>query len=227
LSDKRSPWEAKRPLYFCGVVMRTACYIDGFNLYHAINDLGDPLLKWTDLRSLAESYLKPDDEMVRVVFFTALNTWDAQKRQRHVNFINAIEAFGVEVVKSRFDSPQKYCHRHARHCPIREEKQTDVALSIEILSDCYELGIERVLLMTADSDHVPMVKRVREKFPTTIVLMVAPPKRLKVARELGKHCSGITELTAGRIREHRLPNEIRDGRGRLIASCPAVYGPVR
>ncbi len=48
--------------------MRVACYIDGFNLYHAIAALADPLLKWTDLRALAHSYLRDDDVLVRVVF---------------------------------------------------------------------------------------------------------------------------------------------------------------
>ena len=75
--------------------MRVACYVDGFNLYHAIDALGDPLLKWTDLRSLAASYLGEDDTLVRVAFFTALNTWDQAKRGRHVNFISALEATGV------------------------------------------------------------------------------------------------------------------------------------
>ena len=204
--------------------MRVACYIDGFNLYHAIDALGDHLLKWIDLRSLAQSYLGADDELIRTVFFTAVNTWDQAKRQRHVNYIKALEATGVDVVRSRFDRVQKHCFQQGRFCPIREEKQTDVAIAIEILSDCYERGIQRVLLITADSDQVPLVRQVRQRFPETIVFMVAPPKRLSVARELGNACSGVTELTAGRLRQHPLPGEIRDGRGRLIGSRPALYG---
>lgn len=204
--------------------MRVACYIDGFNLYHAIDALGDHLLKWIDLRSLAQSYLGADDELIRTVFFTAVNTWDQAKRQRHVNYIKALEATGVDVVRSRFDRVQKHCFQQGRFYPIREEKQTDVAIAIEILSDCYERGIQRVLLITADSDQVPLVRQVRQRFPETIVFMVAPPKRLSVARELGNACSGVTELTAGRLRQHPLPGEIRDGRGRLIASRPALYG---
>lgn len=203
--------------------MRVACYIDGFNLYHAIDAIGDHLLKWTDLRALAASYLGPDDTLIRTVFFTAFNTWDQAKRQRHVNYVNALEATGVEVIRSRFDKVQKHCHQQGRFCAIREEKQTDVAIAIEVLSDCYERGVQRILLITADSDQVPMVTRVRDKFPDTNVFMIAPPKRLAVARELGNACNGVTELSAGRIRRHQMPDEIRDGRGKLIASRPAVY----
>lgn len=203
--------------------MRVACYIDGFNLYHAIDALNDQNLKWTDLRGLASSYLAEDDTLVRVAFFTAFNTWDQAKRQRHVNYVNALEATGVEVIRSRFDKVQKHCQVHGRYCPIREEKQTDVAIAVEVLSDCYERGIQRILLMTADSDQVPLVRRVRSAFPETSVLMIAPPKRLSVARELGNVCSGIAELTAGRIRRHQMPDEIRDGRNRLIAAKPSIY----
>ncbi|MGE3307862.1 MAG: NYN domain-containing protein, partial [Rhizobiaceae bacterium] len=187
--------------------------------------LRDHLLKWTDLKALAASYLGKDDELIRVVFFTAVNSWDQAKRQRHVNYIKALEATGVEVIRSRFDRVQKHCFQQDRFCPIREEKQTDVAIAVEVLSDCYERGIERILLITADSDQVPLVRKVRDRFPKTNVLMIAPPKRLAVARELGGVSSGVAELSAGRIRQHPLPAEIRDGRGRLIASRPAMYAP--
>lgn len=204
--------------------MRTACYIDGFNLYHAIDALNDPSLKWTDLRSLAGSYVRDGDSLERVAFFTALNTWDAGKRGRHVNYINALEATGVDVIKSNFDRVNKWCYTHERWCKLREEKQTDVSIAIEMLSDCYSNAIERVLLITSDSDQVPAVKAIRARFESVVVLLVAPPKRLTVARELGKTCSGITELTAGKIRQHPMPIDVRDKRGRLVASRPAAYG---
>jgi uncharacterized LabA/DUF88 family protein len=203
--------------------MRVGCYIDGFNLYHAVDALRDNTLKWTNLRTLAESYLREGELLERVVFFTALNTWDMAKRGRHVNFVKAQQSQGVEVVLSRFDKVQKHCFRHDRFCPLREEKQTDVALAIEALSDCYKLGLDRILLITADSDQVPMVKAIRSQFPNKTVYMIAPPKRLSAARELSQACNGFTELTAGRMRMHSLPETIREG-GKLVAARPALYG---
>lgn len=204
--------------------MRTACYIDGFNLYHAVDALGDPALKWANLALLARSYMREGDDLVRTVFFTALNTWDAAKRGRHVNYVKALEAHGVEPMLSRFDKVKKHCHRQMRYCDLREEKQTDVSLAVTMLTDCYERGIERIVLVTADSDQVPAVKAIKARFPNTIVFMVAPPGRLKNARELGEACDGRTEITRQRLRDCQLPNDIRDGRGRLVASRPALYG---
>ena len=203
--------------------MRVACYIDGFNLYHAIDALDDDSLKWSDLYSLANSYLRDGDELDKVRFFTALNTWDAAKRARHVNYVNALEHTGVKVERSKFDKPDKYCHRHNRYCPIREEKQTDVAIGTQVLADCIEHGIRKILLVTADSDQIPTVKHVKRLFSDAKVIMIAPPKRLKVARELGASCDGIFELTAGRLRQHQMPVELRH-KGRLVAARPALYG---
>lgn len=204
--------------------MKVACYIDGFNLYHAIDALRDNSLKWVDLWSLAQSYTRQNETLEKVSFFTALNTWDPAKRSRHVSYINALEAHGVKVIRSNFDRVPKWCHANNQWCKIREEKQTDVAIAVEMLSDCFANGIERVVLITADSDQIPAVRTLRTHFPTLPVFLVAPPKRLNVARELGSVCSGISELTAGRIRQHLLPMEVRDDRGKLVASRPALYG---
>jgi uncharacterized LabA/DUF88 family protein len=204
--------------------LKTACYVDGFNLYHAIASLGDNRLKWLNVRSLAKSYLRDGDTLQRTVFFTALNTWDATKRERHISYVNALEAHGVEVIKSRFDKVQKHCHSQDRYCKIREEKQTDVAIATELLSDCYDNVAERLILVTADSDYIPVVRKIRVRFPEKIVFLVAPPGRLPVARELGKICSGFTELSAGRIRQHQMPHEVRNESGYLLAARPALYG---
>lgn len=204
--------------------MKTACYVDGFNLYHAIASLDDNRLKWLNIHSLASSYLREDDTLERVVFFTALNTWDAAKRARHLQYVNALEALGVEVIKSRFDKVQKHCHSQDRYCKIREEKQTDVAIATELLSDCYDSAVERLILITADSDYIPVVRKIRNRFPSKTVFLVSPPGRLSVARELGKICSGFTELSAGRIRQHQMPHEVRNELGQLLAVRPAMYG---
>lgn len=205
--------------------MRVGAYVDGFNLYHAVEALKEPLLKWADIRSLASSYLREGETLERVCFYTAYNTWDAAKRKRHLNYVKALEATGVEVVMSNFSRVQKACVKSGLSCHFYEEKRTDVAIATDMLTDCYELGLGRLLLFTADSDQIPSVERIRDRFPETSIYMIAPPKRLTRARELSAACHGRTELTAGRIRDHLLPHEIRDARGRLVASCPAGYGP--
>lgn len=204
--------------------MRVCGYIDGFNAYHAIHGLGKPALKWLDYHSLIASMLGPDDTLERVVFYTAMTPWAADKRARHKNYIEALKATGVEVVESVFTKPRKFCRPQQRYCKNYEEKQTDVAIATDVLSDCYEGRAERIILVTADSDQIPMVKRVRATFPRNVIYLAAPPNRLGQARELGSHCSGVTELKESTLTRFLLPPEIFKPNGKLLASFPHEWG---
>lgn len=207
-----------------GAARRVGFYVDGFNLYHAIDALNEPPLKWLDLASLAQSYAQEPDQLVRVVFFTAFVNWDVGKRKRHVEYVKALEARGVEVILSNFDTITKKCRTEDRYCRFKEEKQTDVGLAVSILSDCYDGLVDRVMMVSADSDQIPLAKQVRTRFPNIEFNMIAPPNRLSHARELGKHVTSRLELTAGRLRQHPLPQNVEAG-GLVVARRPASYGP--
>ena len=47
---------------------KVACYIDGFNLYHAIKSLPPPSqhLKWVDLWGLASAFIRHSLELLRI-----------------------------------------------------------------------------------------------------------------------------------------------------------------
>jgi hypothetical protein len=49
---------------------RATFYIDGFNLYHAIDGLRDNRLKWLDLWSLCHSFLTEDDQLILTAFMS-------------------------------------------------------------------------------------------------------------------------------------------------------------
>src|SRR5687767_8500813 len=111
---------------------RVRAYIDGFNLYHAIDKIGIPRLKWLNHFQLAKSFLKAGETLESVHFFTAVWRYDQEKQQRHVNFLKACRAVGVDVHEGNFKKGDKYCHDYNRYCRFREEKQTDVAISVKI-----------------------------------------------------------------------------------------------
>ena len=51
---------------------RVISFIDGFNLYHAINNLRRPELKWVNLKTLSQVFLKPQSEqLIQVLYFSA------------------------------------------------------------------------------------------------------------------------------------------------------------
>lgn len=204
---------------------KVSFYIDGFNLYHAIRGLNRPELKWLNLQALANSFLEKQDTLVGVTYFTAPMIWDPEKYHRHVEYIAALEATGVEVVKSKFLKSSKYCKAFSRYCDFHEEKQTDVAFAVRVLRDAHLGVMDRAILVTADSDQIPLVSEMTEAFPTMQVHIAAPPGRMREARELCSVATRRSEISAGRLATCLLPRNVSDENGRVVARCPNSYLP--
>lgn len=198
-------------------------YVDGFNLYHAIAAQGDHKLKWVNLWELGRSFLRPDEYLNRVLFFTAVLTWEMEKQKRHKNYIAAQKAMGVEVVESNFRKVARHCRVMDRNCSRHEEKQTDVAIAVSVLADAVRGECERVILVTADSDQVPLVRELRRMFPEICVTLAAPPDRGGEARELGSVVTDRKPISVERLRGCRLPRDVVDKDGRKVATMPALY----
>lgn len=207
---------------------RVSFFIDGFNLYHGMDEIGDNRIKWVDLRSLCASFLRENDQLADVYYFTALNTWDAQKRHRHLEYVTALEAMGVVVIKGAWDNKPKFCWEQKRSCRNRSEKRTDVGIAVTLIADGFEDRFDKAFLVSADSDHIPLADRFRRSLPLKRLFLLAPPNRLHQARDLSAAVGGKPfQITPGRLRQHQLPDEIRTSQGRLLASRPAAYGQHR
>lgn len=202
---------------------KTACYVDGFNLYHAIDALGIPRLKWVDLRLLAQSLAGESNEVSYVVYFTSEMTWEPEKLKRHRLYIKALRTVGVEPVIAKFLTTEKHCQRYDRFCKFKEEKQTDVSFAVRIITDCLTNGVERVILVTADSDQVPTVAAIRELASQVEIIVACPPGRRSIARELTKVAHDSMEILPGRIDRCLFPRNVRNERGVVVAQCPARY----
>jgi uncharacterized LabA/DUF88 family protein len=202
---------------------QVAFYADGFNLYHAIDDLGDHRLKWLDLKSLCQSFLQPGDQLTAVHFFTALSRWDIGKRERHLDYIRALQHTGVEVRLGTFDRPSKFCWEKNGYCRNYHEKKTDVAIAVTMIADGFENKYDKAFLISADSDQVPLAERMMSSLPQKRLFLITPPGRMPEARELTQTIGRPFNLTAGRIRQHLLPSEFRAENGKLIVARPARY----
>jgi len=119
---------------------RAAFYVDGFNLYHSISNLGQPRLKWLWLWSLATMLIPSrDEEVSSVVYFSALAARrGAASVGRHRTYISALKAEGVEVVLGRFKDQPRRCFRCGNQWMHPEEKETDVNIAVRLVADAYE-----------------------------------------------------------------------------------------
>jgi uncharacterized LabA/DUF88 family protein len=157
-------------------VFRTAFLLDGFNLYHSLLEaqsaLGGRGTRWLDMRSLCRSMLSQvsvDARLSEVVYFSALarhrEATDPYAVARHRAYIECLRTTGVRIELGRF----KQKHGACRHCgtPIvrHEEKETDVAIGIELLDQFWTQRAEAVVLVTGDSDLSPALRLARRRHP--------------------------------------------------------------
>jgi len=196
-------------------------YVDGFNVYHAIEKLGDNRLKWLNYHQLSNSLLRGGETLDAVNFFTAVWKFETRKQKRHQNYIAAQEAYGVRVHKGEFAKPKRWCERHERYCAFREEKQTDVGIAVQMLLDASDGKQQRMILITADSDQIPTAKALAA-MPHISLTLAFPPGRENEARELGDLIPDRFELKPQRLLPHQLPRSVVVG-GRTVATMPSVY----
>ena len=212
-----------------GIVRRVICYVDGFNLYHAICDKCETrpdlaYLKWLDLAGLARSLLKPYDQLEAVRYFSAYAEWLPKKWARHKEYVTALRATAVDVNIARFKDKLMRCpqgHTWTAH----EEKETDVHFALSVLEDAFDDKFDAAVLVTADSDYVPVIKKVRARWPKKKIVVAAPPGRLGRARDLADQANGRFEITLGKLRANLLPATVLAPDGTVIVTRPTSYQP--
>jgi uncharacterized LabA/DUF88 family protein len=204
---------------------RVACYIDGFNLYHAIDDLNKPHLKWVDLWAVAASLCREKETLVKVAYFSAYATWLPDKYTRHREYVAALKHYGVECHMARFSVQSAHCKKCSATWKQHEEKETDVHFSLTLLEDAFDDIFDRAIIVSADSDHVPAVRRVRARFSGKQLFAATPPGRHGMAREMLNACNSGTNITPGRIARCLLPDVIAGNAGTHVVTRPTEYDP--
>jgi uncharacterized LabA/DUF88 family protein len=192
---------------------RVYCYADGFNLYHSIVDLAnksDPpynRLKWLDLRKLFSLFIGRDPNAV--FYFSALcKHHDANKQLRQKRFIKALEARGVEITLGKFKRKFPKCKLCYRQYTAYEEKQSDINIAIAMLQHAFENRFDEALLLTADTDLVAVVKKIKTLFPSKQIVLLVPPDRRKFAAELIGAAHRNYDIKRGHLLKSLLDNPV-------------------
>jgi NYN domain len=207
------------------MVTRVCCYFDGFNLYHAIDELGRPHLKWVDLSALARTMLRPGESLACVRYFSAYATWLPGPYARHRQYVAALEATGTTPVMAHFKDKYRSCRRCGHSWKAHEEKETDVRLALAVLEDGYDDLYDRAVIVSADSDLVPAIEKARRRFVDKKYYVAAPPGQFSSARGLMRTCHGHFEISPARIGQCLLPERIVDDGGAVVATRPREYAP--
>lgn len=214
---------------------RVAVYIDGFNLYHAIDNLGKPHLKWVNIRKLSKLLIKPKSQTLTVVrYFSAFGnhfsgTTKVYRLTRHREYVKALTAKGVDVQLGNFakrdmhygDKGGRYKAKWCRH----EEKQTDVGIAVHLIHDAHCDVFDRALIVSLDTDMLPAFRIMQTAFPHKPVVCVAPPNRPH-HREIQNLGIGLENIKASQVEKALFgPRVVKDGA--CVARRPKAYDPPR
>ena len=96
-------------------VGRVAVYVDGFNLYHSLDDLRENHLKWLNLWALSQTLVRHDEAVVSVKYFSAYAKWMPASYRRHQRYVAALQSCGVEFIEGRFKEKPMQC----KSCGVR------------------------------------------------------------------------------------------------------------
>jgi uncharacterized LabA/DUF88 family protein len=150
-------------------------FIDGFNLYHAINvNPKYHKYKWLDLTKLANLYITKNEKIVNILYFTALALWNQSKVKKHKLFIRANEFKSVNVIYGEFKKRDKFCNVCKKRYQTFEEKQTDVNIAIQLFKLSIENKYDKAIIISGDSDLLPSINAVRKTFPNKQIGVIIP-----------------------------------------------------
>lgn len=175
--------------------MRTAIYIDGYNLYYG--RLRGTEYKWLDVVALfiqmARS-IEPASQVVAVKYFTApaltkfARHGEASMRAQN-DYHRALEfkypdlftkVLGSHVYEKDGTSLPVYLEGQ----PFNKtntvkvwrlvEKKTDVNLAMSMYRDASKGSVDQLVLVSNDSDAEPVLEALREDFPSLKIGLVIP-----------------------------------------------------
>jgi uncharacterized LabA/DUF88 family protein len=210
---------------------RVICFVDGFNLYHALDYFEGGITasdcfryrkyRWLSLRSLASCYVRPrSEELIAVHYFTTYAHWREDKVFRHKLYVRAQEAEGTQVTLGKFKNKQLVCASECkRPFSTWEEKQTDVNLATRIIELAYLDEFDRAVLITGDSDQVPTISFVKENFPHKHITVVVPIGRS--ADELKQTAHTMEKMSEKHLQRSQMPERVKALSGEYLLRPPS------
>lgn len=189
-------------------------FIDGFNLYHALDNKRFYRYKWIDLSSLAQKFILKKEKIEEIYYFTALAIWSPDKVERHKTFIKAQEMKGIKIIYGEFKRRDKECRICKQTYQTFEEKQTDVNIAIHLFKLSIQEKYDKAIIISGDSDLIPSIEAVKSTFPHKKIGVIIPIGRS--AEQLKQTCDFYMKMKEKHLKASMLSDVINLGDGKKL-----------
>jgi uncharacterized LabA/DUF88 family protein len=187
---------------------RVIVYVDGFNFYYGLKNPKWKKYYWIDIVNLFERFIRPDQELVAVKYFSA-RPHDIGKSIRQNAFFQANKQNPkFKLILGRYLKKTFECYKCHNVIQTYEEKESDVRFATQIVADACRGNCDIAIIVSADSDMVPAIELAMEA--NVRVLVYFPPNQY--SSDLA--ATGYGEPLLMKWYEHRfkksiLPDKIR------------------
>ena len=138
---------------------RVIVYIDSFNFYYGLK-LTTRWRKyyWLDIVKLFESFIRPNQELIAVKYFSA-RPYDIEQSRRQNAFFQANkENPKFRLILGKYLKKEITCFKCGNVIHTHEEKETDVRIATQIVADAYQKNCDVAIVVSADSDMIPAIE---------------------------------------------------------------------
>lgn len=208
--------------------IRTAIYIDGFNLYYrALRER--PHCKWLNIHALCRLLLRPNHEIVLLKLFTARvkpRPHDPDQPKRQAMWFRAFRTTPrAQIIEGQYTE-------HKTRMPAAEdlfdssgslvkfpqilrsdEKGSDVNLATHLLSDGFTQLYDAAVVISNDSDLVAPIRVVREIVGRPVGLFL--PTNQKKSVELRQAASFHEVIGESHLQRCQFPDMMNDAQGEI------------
>lgn len=194
---------------------RVIALIDGFNIYHSLDENPEfHKYKWLDLRRLIELFIAKNEQLVKVLYFSAYAYWEPDKVKRHRTYAKALATVSVESIFSEFKLKDRKCKKCGECYTSYEEKQTDVQIAINLFKASIDDIYEKAIIVSGDSDLIPAVNAVKAKFPLKVIHFLFPPRR--TSESLKKVADSYSRIREKHFIGSQFSDDIDLGNGQIL-----------
>ncbi len=168
-------------------------YVDGFNLFFGIRSRNPKAVNF-DVTSYVRSRLGTNQVLSSVRYYSAplIGSPEAERAQKR--YFAALRASNVEVILGRFQQKTIQCEHCGQSIPSFEEKMTDVHIAVDVLADGLLDRYDVAILVTADSDLVPPIRKLARCAKDKRVVVCFPPNR--VSKALKRFAQSIIHINS-------------------------------
>ncbi len=141
---------------------RVIVYVDGFNFYYGLKTPKWKKYYWLDIVKLFEMFLRPNQELMAVKYFSARPT-DMGKSKRQDAFFQANnENPKFKLILGKYLKKTIKCFNCQYTIQTYEEKESDVRFATQIVADAYQDNCDIAIIVSADSDMIPAIELAKE-----------------------------------------------------------------